>query len=89
MEHMSSKFLWLVAGITCAGACYGGLHLTAWTNHYPSVTEVTMWRAASVTLTVSGALYAMLAVLAVLLRMIDALAKFWNRCRGGDASDYL
>jgi hypothetical protein len=42
------------AGLTLAGACYGGLHLTAWTSRFPSHAETLLWHAASVTITATG-----------------------------------
>lgn len=43
-----------IAGITFASACYGGLHLIAWTSAFPSNAALLMWRAASVTLLATG-----------------------------------
>jgi hypothetical protein len=43
-----------IAGITFASACYGGLHLIAWTSAFPSHAALVMWRAASVTLLATG-----------------------------------
>lgn len=43
-----------IAGITFATACYGGLHLIAWTSAFPSHAALVMWRAASVTLLATG-----------------------------------
>jgi hypothetical protein len=42
------------AGLTLAGVCYGGLHLTAWTCRFPSHAETLLWHAASVTMTATG-----------------------------------
>jgi hypothetical protein len=42
------------AGLTLAGGCYGGLHLTAWTCQFPSHAETLLWRAAGVTITATG-----------------------------------
>jgi hypothetical protein len=44
----------VVAGLTLAGGCYGGLHLTAWTCQFPSHAETLLWRADSVTITTTG-----------------------------------
>ena len=43
-----------IAGITCAGVCYGGMHLTAWTSVFQSPAALILWRAASVTILVTG-----------------------------------
>jgi len=43
-----------IAGITFASACYGGLHLIAWTSAFPSHAALVMWRAASVTMLATG-----------------------------------
>lgn len=32
----SLSFLWYILGLTVSGAFYGGLHLTAWANQFPS-----------------------------------------------------
>jgi hypothetical protein len=42
------------AGLTLAGICYGGLHLTAWTCRFPSHAETLLWHAASVTIMATG-----------------------------------
>jgi hypothetical protein len=41
-------------GLTLAGFCYGGLHLTAWTCRFPSHAETLLWHAASVTIMATG-----------------------------------
>jgi hypothetical protein len=43
-----------VTGLTLAGGCYGGLHLTAWTCRFPSHAETVLWRAASITILTTG-----------------------------------
>jgi hypothetical protein len=50
----SSRNLRTAAGLTLAGACYGGLHLTAWACQFPSSVETMLWRAASVTILATG-----------------------------------
>jgi hypothetical protein len=42
------------AGLTLAGVCYGGLHLTAWSSQFPSHAQTMLWRAASVTILATG-----------------------------------
>jgi hypothetical protein len=46
--------VWLAVGLTLAGGCYGGLHLTAWTCQFPSYAETVLWRAASITILATG-----------------------------------
>lgn len=50
------SFARLSLGITLAGACCGGLHLTAWANPFPSHLELVLWRAASLTIAVTAPL---------------------------------
>jgi hypothetical protein len=42
------------AGLTIAGVCYGGLHLTAWSSQFPSHAQTVLWRAASITILATG-----------------------------------
>jgi hypothetical protein len=49
-----AKIFWLAVGLTLAGGCYGGLHLTAWTCQFPSYVETILWRAASITILATG-----------------------------------
>lgn len=56
----SSGNAWLMAGTTFAGTCYGGLHLIAWANQFPSYTESVIWRAASITILATGPMIAVL-----------------------------
>lgn len=53
MEELSDHIR-TIAGITFASACYGSLHLIAWTSAFPSHTALILWRAASVTILVTG-----------------------------------
>jgi len=48
------RVVWPAAGLTLAGICYGGLHLTAWTCQFPSHAETLLWHAASVTIMATG-----------------------------------
>jgi len=57
-----SRFAWLVAGMTFAGSCYGGLHLVAWTTTFASHTESLLWRASSVSIMVAGPFCVLIAV---------------------------
>jgi hypothetical protein len=50
----SSRAQRIYAGLTLAGCCYGGLHLTAWACQFPSNAETMLWRAASVTILATG-----------------------------------
>ena len=50
----SVQLFWLAFGLTLAGGCYGGLHLTAWTCQFPSYAETVLWRAASITILATG-----------------------------------
>jgi hypothetical protein len=50
-----SRHLFKTAGgLTLAGVCYGGLHLTAWSSQFPSHAQTMLWRAASVTILATG-----------------------------------
>lgn len=51
---------WLTAGMTLAGAFYGGLHLVGWTYTFPSQTETLLWRTASVTIVATGPFLALI-----------------------------
>jgi hypothetical protein len=50
----SGQIVWLAGGLTLAGGCYGGLHLTAWKCQFPSYAETVLWRAASITILTTG-----------------------------------
>lgn len=50
----SREFFWLMLGLTFAGACYGGLHLTAWFSQFPTDLQAILWRAASTTILLTG-----------------------------------
>jgi hypothetical protein len=67
-----SDHVQMVVGITFASACYGGLHLNAWTNAFPSHAALMMWRAASITLLATGPFCL---ALAALFTGLD-----WSRC---------
>jgi hypothetical protein len=53
-QLLHTQLVWPLAGVTFAAECYGGLHLTAWASTFPSPTEALLWRAASVTILVTG-----------------------------------
>jgi hypothetical protein len=53
-EYEAKRLGRAAAGLTLAGACYGGLHLTAWTCRFPSYAETILWRVASVTILATG-----------------------------------
>lgn len=63
-DFRNSGYAWLIVGATFAGACYGGLHLTAWTNQFPSYAETVLWRAASITILATGPLLALANIIA-------------------------
>jgi hypothetical protein len=52
--QLSRRSLRAAVGLTLAGGCYGGLHLTAWTCQFPSHAETMLWRAAGITITLTG-----------------------------------
>lgn len=58
----SLSYLWYILGLTVSGAFYGGLHLTAWANQFPSETEAILWRAAGVTILSAGPVCALFAI---------------------------
>jgi hypothetical protein len=66
-----SSHLRTIAGITFASACYGGLHLIAWTSAFPSHVALVMWRAASVTLLATGPFCVAIAALIASVKWLD------------------
>ncbi|KAH9821435.1 hypothetical protein Tdes44962_MAKER04925 [Teratosphaeria destructans] len=48
------NWLQYVLALTVAAGAYGGLHITAWHSIFPSVAEKMLWRAACITIIVSG-----------------------------------
>jgi hypothetical protein len=75
-DLFQSDFGQIIIGVTFAGACYGGLHLIAWASAFPSRTEVLFWRAASVTISVTGPSCAMIAVIDSVL---DQVGTQWTK----------
>jgi hypothetical protein len=73
--------LWAAAGLTLAGACYGGLHLTAWTCQFPSHTETLLWRAASVTIATTGPSFIAYALCRSLINLIHDCWQKRSRAR--------
>lgn len=65
-SYVGSDSIWLLSGITFAGACYGGLHITAWTNQFPSYAETILWRAATITILATGPFCALLSLCIVI-----------------------
>jgi hypothetical protein len=72
------------AGLTLAGICYGGLHLTAWTCRFPSHAETLLWHAASVTITATGPSVIVYALGKGLVTFIDDSMNDWYCGRGMD-----
>jgi hypothetical protein len=77
-----------IAGITFASACYGGLHLIAWTSAFPSHTALVMWRAACVTLLATGPFCVAMSASLVGIEWIDQWSPF-GEGRLGDALSWM
>lgn len=76
-----ATFAWFLLGMTLAGACYGGLHLTAWAGPFPSSTQAILWRTASITVASTGALFA---IGTLEQSAVETLIKRTTSRRGGD-----
>ena len=59
---------------------YGGVHLAAWNEYFPSASERTMWRASSIYISFSGLLWFLLNVSAFLSRWAN---EWWDRFADG------
>ncbi|KAI9669492.1 MAG: hypothetical protein M1829_005081 [Trizodia sp. TS-e1964] len=68
--HIMGIALWL------ASMAYGGVHIAAWDNHFPSAVEALLWRLSSVYIAFSGFLWLLINLIAHFLRPIDA---YWDR----------
>jgi hypothetical protein len=51
------RYIWIAAGVTFAGVCYGGLHLVAWKTPFASSAEAFLWRTAGVSIMATGPFY--------------------------------
>lgn len=67
---LQTDYGWITAGVTFAGAFYGGLHLIAWTSPFPSRTEMLLWRAASVTILAAGPSCAVVGLVSIGIRKL-------------------
>ncbi|KAM0693201.1 hypothetical protein Q7P36_006454 [Cladosporium allicinum] len=65
------------AGLTVAGGYYGGLHMTAWTCQFPSYAETVLWRAASVTILVTGPFSILSVLCTCIVNTIEASYQDW------------
>jgi hypothetical protein len=59
-----------------ASMAYGGVHIAAWNDYFPSTVEAWMWRSSSIYITASGFLWLMINLLAQLSKPLDA---YWDR----------
>lgn len=67
--------LWL------ANFIYGGIHLAAWNDHFPSTVEKWMWRSSALYIGFCGGLWI---CLCTLVRKNDRLNNFWERWMDGE-----
>lgn len=68
--NMILENAWLLCGLTFAGACYGGLHITAWSSQFPSFAETLLWRAATITILATGPFCVLLALFGTALNSL-------------------
>jgi len=68
--HVMGVVLWF------ASMAYGGVHIAAWNDYFPSTVEAWMWRTSSIYITASGFLWLMINLLAHLSKSLDA---YWDR----------
>jgi hypothetical protein len=59
-----------------ASMAYGGVHIAAWDDYFPSTVEAWMWRSSSICITFSGLLWLVINLLAHLSKPLDA---YWDR----------
>jgi hypothetical protein len=59
-----------------ASMAYGGVHIAAWNDYFPSTVEAWMWRSSSIYITFSGGLWLTINLLAHLSKPINA---YWDR----------
>lgn len=89
--HRISHLAWLAAGVTFAGACYGGLHLVAWNSPFASRAESLLWCSASASITAAGPFCVLLVVLFRTFRdgefgiFSRLFSQFGRLCGGGGA----
>ena len=76
-SRRSVKIYRLAIALTLAGGCYGGLHLTAWTCQFPSYAETVLWRAASVTILVTGPFSILSVLCTCIVNTIEASYQDW------------
>lgn len=73
----------LVVGIVLwlANFIYGGIHLAAWSDHFPSTFEKWMWRSSAAYIAFCGGLWVMLNTM---VRRYRRLNDFWERWMEGE-----
>lgn len=59
-----------------ASIAYGGVHIAAWNDYYPSTVEAWMWRSSSVWVSFSGLVWLVVNSLAYLFKPVD---RYWDR----------
>ncbi|CZT07733.1 uncharacterized protein RCO7_11224 [Rhynchosporium graminicola] len=59
-----------------ASMAYGGLHIAAWNDYFPSTFEAWMWRSSSICITASAFVWLMINLLAHMSKSLDA---YWDR----------
>ena len=59
-----------------ASMAYGGVHIAAWNDYFPSNVEAWMWRSSSIYITASGFLWLLINLLAHESKSIDA---YWDK----------
>jgi hypothetical protein len=67
--HVMGMVLWF------ASMAYGGVHLAAWNDYFPTTIEAWLWRSSSICITSSGLIWLMINLLAENSKAID---EYWD-----------
>lgn len=68
-----------------ASIAYGGVHIAAWDDYYPSTIEAWMWRSSSIWVSFSGLVWLVINLLAFSFKPVD---DYWNRVLALEARWY-
>ncbi|KAH7336346.1 hypothetical protein BKA65DRAFT_506239 [Rhexocercosporidium sp. MPI-PUGE-AT-0058] len=60
----------------CASMAYGAIHIAAWNDYFPSLTEQWLWRSSAIYISFSGLLWLFINLIAHQWKAIDA---YWDR----------
>lgn len=77
----------LVVGMVLwfANLCYGAIHVAAWNDHFPSTTEMWLWRASSSYIAFCGGLWV---VLNFIVARLPQLNDFWEHWADGEKTSF-